>query len=436
MEPAELIVDDRQRGIFRVHRSTMTSEDILAVERERNFSRSWLYVGHTSELAERGDYRRRTVGGRPLVFVRGSDGEIRVLYNTCTHRGAIVCRRDEGNAKTFQCFYHAWTFDNRGALIGIPDADAYASPGFDKSELGLKPVSRHESYRDFHFACFDDDAPALVDYLAGAREILDLVADQSLEGRMRVVSGTQRYSIRANWKLLAENSVDGYHGLPLHKSYFAYLQGSGALSEGGSSGSSLVGGCRALGNGHAVIEYQAPWGRPVARWAPTFGPEARREIDAIRAGLCAHHGEQRGNRIADFNRNMLIFPNLVVNDIMAVTIRTFFPIRPDFMEVTAWELAPAEESGERLARRLHNFLEFLGPGGFATPDDVEALDSCQIGFGADGVAWSDISRGMQRDPRIDDELQMRSFWREWQARMTGTRLDDWSDRRTNGTGGR
>ena len=253
---------------------------------------------------------------------------------------------------------------------------------------------------------------------------------------MRVVSGTQRYSIRANWKLLAENSVDGYHGLPLHKSYFAYLQGSGALFEGGSGASTLAGGCRALGNGHAVIEYQAPWGRPVARWAPTFGPEARREIDAICASLCAHHGEQRGNRIADFNRNTLIFPNLVVNDIMAVTIRTFFPVRPDFMEVTAWELAPAEESGERLARRLHNFLEFLGPGGFATPDDVEALDSCQIGFAADGVAWSDISRGMQRDPRIDDELQMRSFWREWQARMTGTRLEDWSDRRTNGTAGR
>ena len=35
MEPAELIVDDRQRGIFRVHRSAMTSEDILAVPPQR-----------------------------------------------------------------------------------------------------------------------------------------------------------------------------------------------------------------------------------------------------------------------------------------------------------------------------------------------------------------------------------------------------------------
>src|SRR5256884_4164514 len=105
---------------------------------------------------------------------------------------------------------------------------------------------------------------------------------------MRVVSGTQRYSIRANWKLLAENSVDGYHGLPLHQSYFAYLQGSGALIEGGPT---IAGGARALGNGHTVIEYQAPWGRPVARWAPTFGPSAEREIEEIRAELCARHGE-------------------------------------------------------------------------------------------------------------------------------------------------
>jgi len=340
-------------------------------------------------------------------------------------RVALVSAADEGNAKTFQCFYHAWTYDNRGALVGVPDGDGYA-PGFKRAELGLKRVSRHESYRDFHFVSFDDAAPPLEEYLAGGREILDLVADQSLEGTMRVVSGTQRYSIRANWKLLAENSVDGYHGLPLHRSYFAYLQGTGALVD---EGPTLGGGCRALGNGHATIEYRAPWGRPVARWAPTFGEAAKREIEAIRAELCARYGEERGGRIADMNRNTLIFPNLVVNDIMAVTIRTFFPVRPDFMEVTAWELAPAEESGDRLARRLHNFLEFLGPGGFATPDDVEALDSCQIGFGADAVEWSDISRGMHRKPRIDDELQMRSFWREWRSRMSGEAIHDWSDRR-------
>jgi p-cumate 2,3-dioxygenase alpha subunit len=425
MNLTALVDDDRARGVFRVHRATMTSEEILAAERERIFSRVWLYLGHESELAEPGAYRRRTVGGRPLVFVRGSDGAIRALHNTCPHRGAIVCRQDAGVAKTFQCFYHAWTFDNRGRLVGLPDEAAYA-PGFDRAERSLAPVVRHESYRDLHFVCFDRNAEPLADYLAGAREVLDLIADQSLDGSMRVVKGEQRYSIRANWKLLAENSVDGYHAAPVHKTYLAYLQGTGALLPGTPV---VAGRAKALGNGHAVIEYRAPWGRPVAHWAPTFGDAAREEIEAIRAELRERHGAERAERIADWNRNMIIFPNLVVNDIMAVTIRTFSPVRAGEMDVTAWEIAPAEESGERLARRLHSFLEFLGPGGFATPDDVEALDSCQIGFAADGVEWSDISRGMTREPRPDDELQMRSFWREWQARMTGTRRSDWSDQR-------
>ncbi len=425
MNLGSLIVDDPREGVFRVHRRTMLSEEILAEERARIFARVWQYVGHESELDVPGAYRRRRVAGRPLVFVRGSDGAIRALHNTCPHRGAIVCRQDAGVAKTFQCFYHAWTFDNRGSLVGLPDQDGYA-PGFDRGERSLAPVARHESYRGFHFVCFDRNVEPLVAYLAGAREMLDLIVDQSLDGSMKVVKGEQRYSIRANWKLLAENSVDGYHAAPVHKTYLGYLQGTGALRPGDAV---VAGRGRSLGNGHGCIEYRAPWGRPVARWAPTFGEAARAEIESIRSALERKHGPERAQRIADWNRNLLIFPNLVVNDIMAVTIRTFQPRDSGSMDVTAWELAPAEEGGERLTRRLQNFLEFLGPGGFATPDDVEALDSCQIGFDADGVEWSDVSRGMAREALSTDELQMRAFWREWQARMSGAPRADWSDAR-------
>jgi p-cumate 2,3-dioxygenase alpha subunit len=115
------------------------------------------------------------------------------------------------------------------------------------------------------------------------------------------------------------------------------------------------------------------------------------------------------------SRNMVIFPNLVINDIMAVTIRVFQPTGPAGMDVTAWEMAPADETGSLLRRRLDSFLTFLGPGGFATPDDTEALESCQQGFNSGGVEWSDLSRGFYRDPRGNDELQLRSFWRRWQS---------------------
>ena len=132
--PDPLIIDDKEQGVFRVNRATMTSEAIRALEMRRVFDRSWLYLGHESELAEAGEYRRRNIAGRSIMFVRSDDGEIRAFHNTCPHRGAIVCRHDEGTAKAFQCFYHAWTFDTRGRLVGIPGKDAYDGGCFDQAE--------------------------------------------------------------------------------------------------------------------------------------------------------------------------------------------------------------------------------------------------------------------------------------------------------------
>jgi p-cumate 2,3-dioxygenase alpha subunit len=101
---------------------------------------------------------------------------------------------------------------------------------------------------------------------------------------------------------------------------------------------------------------------------------------------------------------------------MALTFRTFFPKSPDFMEVTAWAVGPSDEVGWLRQNRLHNFLEFLGPGGLATPDDVEMLESCQRGYAnAQEAGWNDISRGFKKaEPATVDEHQMRVFWERWQ----------------------
>src|SRR4029450_11038924 len=75
---------------------------------------------------------------------------------------------------------------------------------------------------DFIVICFNPTIESLVDYLAGARQYLDLVCDQS-EAGMEIVTGTQAYSMRANWKLLVENSMDGYHARTTHQRYFEFL---------------------------------------------------------------------------------------------------------------------------------------------------------------------------------------------------------------------
>ncbi len=110
---------------FRVKRTAMTSEEVFRAELAKVFGRTWLYLGHESEIPNPGDFVRRPVGGRPLFMVRGAKtGAVNVFHNTCTHRGAVVCRVDKGTSKVFQCFYHAWTFDSEGRLVGVPGEDA------------------------------------------------------------------------------------------------------------------------------------------------------------------------------------------------------------------------------------------------------------------------------------------------------------------------
>jgi p-cumate 2,3-dioxygenase alpha subunit len=115
----------------------------------------------------------------------------------------------------------------------------------------------------------------------------------------------------------------------------------------------------------------------------------------------------------------------VLNDIMSITVRVFQPTALGQMDVSVWTLAPREEVGTpALARRLTNFLEFLGPGGFATPDDIEALESCQRAAAAAGEApWNDLSKGFDAkgDDTVGDtkdELPQRAFWRGWQAHLS------------------
>ncbi len=398
--------DDRVMPRFRVNRSAMTDPEVFTRERDLIFSRSWLYIGHETELKKPNDFKTRSVGGRPLIFARDAHGKIQVWVNSCPHRGATICRESHGNARFLTCFYHGWSFSTSGETVSIPD-DASYGPNFARP--GLAAPAHVDSYRGFVFINFNPEAVSLVSYLAGATEYLDLVADQSNVG-MTVLEGTHEYSVRANWKLLVENSYDGYHAVTTHQRYFemvAAARGREATSIGASRGIPL-------GNGHAVGVSRATLGRALSE-------DAQAERDAHFANLRAKYGSAWVDRLSD-SRNLVIFPNLIVIDlVMGVLIRKIDPISPDYMEVTAWELAPPEEGAALRRQRLDNFLTFWGPGGLASPDDVEALESCQRSFAAQSeLAWSDISRGMSRPaPQAFDELQMRVWWREWNRIITG-----------------
>jgi p-cumate 2,3-dioxygenase alpha subunit len=419
---ANLIVDDPVRGRFKVHRSVFRDERILALERDRIFGRCWLYVAHTSELPTSPSFVRRSVGGRDIVLTRSRTGELTAFFNSCSHRGAQVCRERSGRKSAFQCPYHGWVYDERGTLVNMPGRDALPPNANEDGSLNLKQVPKLSVFRGFVFVCFDPEAGSLEDYLADAKTYLEYVADQG-PGGMEIVGGTQEYGSPANWKLLQENSADSYHGATTHSSYLDYLRTrDGAAPQ--FDAAVMFGNVHDLGNGHAVAESlgHMPWGRPYARWVPGFGEDARVEIEEIEREALQRLGAERGAMVTRGDRNLLIFPNLVVNDIMAITVRTFYPVAPGRIEINSWALAPIGESASSRDRRLRNYLEFLGPAGFATPDDVEMLEMCQRGYdNAGGNEWNDLSRGMLRDkPVKSDEFQMRTFWRRWRDLMSGT----------------
>ncbi len=417
----ELIVDDRVGGIFRVNRRVFTDPEILERERREVFDRSWLYAGHESEIAKPGDFITRNVGGRPLILVRDAAGTAHAFLNTCPHRGNIVCREPAGSTKLLRCFYHAWAFDLSGRLAGVPGDEAYTA-AFDRERLGLTPAPRCDSYRGMIFISYDPAIESLVSYLGNAREYLDCMLDFGGEDT-EIVPGSQAYSMKANWKLLVENSMDGYHAIPTHQRFFNQYLADIGMDPSSWSGSNRIQGIGlALGGGHAVIENRA-------RALPISG-SAQQELDQIRARLVERVGAERAHRIADYSRNLFIFPNLILISSWH-TIRTWYPLAPDYIEINAWANMPRHESPELRQRRFENFISFLGPAGFGTPDDVYALEGCQRGFAAwREASWSDISRGMGRDqPMSTDELQMRAFWRRWHALMQGLREPtDCSDR--------
>src|SRR3569623_724953 len=150
----------------RVHSKIYTAQAIFELELDRIFSRTWVYVGHESEVPAAGDYQMRSIGRTPVLMVRSADRKVRVQLNRCRHRGAQVCETPSGNTKLFRCWYHGWVYDSMGALVEVPDEDGYRGR-LDKAAMGLLPVPRGDGYRGFVFASLSAQGETLSSFLGG-----------------------------------------------------------------------------------------------------------------------------------------------------------------------------------------------------------------------------------------------------------------------------
>ncbi|TAN31030.1 MAG: hypothetical protein EPN30_00620 [Actinomycetota bacterium] len=410
---SKLVKDEGSR--FRLHSAVYTDQRLFDLEINRIFGLCWVYVAHEAMIPKPGNYLTTSIGTQPVIVSRDEHSQIHVLFNRCAHRGSVVCREERGHANVFRCPYHGWVFGNDGHLVGAAQRNGYPEE-FLEWGLGLEEVPHVGSYRGLIFANLDQNAPPLEDRLKFIRRYIDLWCDRSPEGSVTLPEGTHRYEFPANWKLQAENGVDGYHGNYVHESFVNLLERSGERSEADTTKArNTVGSLnlsKGLPHGDGMLE----------REDGMLGTFDYRSQAAYTKQLEEAYGYERADDIM-MQRNIFIFPNLFLFE---SHIRVIIPVRADktFIDVYPTYLNGADN--ELNEARLYEHERFFGPSGFGAPDDIEIFVCAQTGAAVTANPWLEFSRGIHRESinefgetvgHSTDEVPQRSFYREWRKVM-------------------
>lgn len=368
-------------------------DDIHKLELERIFARSWVFVGHESEITEPGDYVRRYVADTPFIFVRGEDNEIRVLFDACLHRGTKVCRAQRGNTSHFRCPYHGWTYDTQGDLVGVwREDDAY--PDLDKEEQSLG-TPRFDSYNGLYFACMDDTTPPLEDWLGDFKWYLDLYMNLTEEG-LEVIGEPHEYTIPVNWKIGPENFAgDWYHLESTHEvaiklgHFNGFAPGATIVTEGDGYNDSPVNHTTAIGllpsdpsmNPMAVREDGEDPKQPYLGYQYVtdydFSEILNPELDEGQKEIAKRMLATPTNIFPNFTMlNILAGGNHVKGSDLAgyLTIRKWIPKSPDQTLVQSWILGPKEFSDEEKEDIYQAAIGTFSPSGLQEQDDFSVWD--------------------------------------------------------------
>jgi len=411
----ELVRDDRISGRL------YCDPAIFRDELDKIWHREWIYVAHESEVPEPGDYVTRPIGLQPVIVSRDEDGAVHLMLNRCTHRGNTVCQSDRGNAHAFRCAYHGWTFNNRGALVGVPYAAGYGE-SFRREDYPLARVPRYESYRGLIFASLSPAGPSLIERLGNARRLIDQFVDLSPDGEIVVRSGVLRHSYRGNWKMAIENSVDGYHPNILHHAAMT-MMAKGKTDIDTLFGERSDARARDLGNGAAQLDLTPVQTRNGGRVIPPGW--SKQAIEEYRAALTARHGAERAERIiAEGPPHFCIFPNLIF---ILNQMRVIQPVSVDQTVISYYPTLLKGVPEEMNHRRLSETYLIHGPAGRVAPDDIEAYERNQAGFQAQVNEWLVLRRGLDREEHEGngqiaghetDETTQRGIWRHYRNVMT------------------
>jgi nitrite reductase/ring-hydroxylating ferredoxin subunit len=409
---------DTDHGL--INRQIFVDQEIYQGELKNIFAKCWLYLCHTSQLPQAGDYFSTYMGEDPILVTRDSAGQIRAFLNSCRHRGMRVCRSDAGNARAFVCPYHGWTYDNAGKLAGVPRFETGYFSELEREKWGLLEVAKLEIYKGMVWANWDPQATTLISYLSGMTPYLDMVIDR-MEGGLECVGGMQKWTIDANWKFAADNFVgDMYHVPVTHRSNNAI----GLRKPWGDLGYQI-----SPGNGHGVggeFGGLAEGTEAVTEYTPY--------VKKMRERLAAGKGEVV-NKIVPLGHGT-IFPNFSFLDTLRFrTFRVWHPRGPDKMEIYAWCMVDATLPDKLKEEVRQQYIFTFGPSGMFEQEDGENWSQCtaatrgwigrhldfnyQMGLNHERPVGEALETDLPgRMGGIWSEINQRGFYQRWSELMT------------------
>ena len=413
---AGLVADDR------VHRDVYIDPEVFQLEMERLWSRTWIYVGHASQVPQAGDFITADIAAKPVIMVRHTDGKVRVLMNRCAHKGTKVVYDIAGNTgKTFRCPYHAWTYRTDGTLLNIPLKSGYEGTRLEAQ--GLTPIA-HETYRGFVFARLAD-GPGFREYFGDSLSSIDNHADRSPEGELELAGGCLRYLHNCNWKMFVENLNDTMHPMIVH--------------------ASSAGTARKLWEGKPAdmpkpmaIEQYAPFANdykffddmgvrvyPHGHGFSGVNFSIHSSYSAIpeyEEAMKRAYGERAKDILGTVRHNTVYYPSLTIKGAIQ-SIRVARPLAADKTVIESWTFRLKGAPAKLLERTVMYNRLINSPMSVVGHDDLHCYRAIQEGLAAQGNDWVNLQRNFKDGEAGEfnangtSDVSMRNQFRAWKEFM-------------------
>jgi benzoate/toluate 1,2-dioxygenase subunit alpha len=416
-----------------VHRDVYINPELFDLEMERLWHSTWIYVGHDSQVPAAGDYYTTEIARQPVVMTRAQDGEVRVFYNRCAHKGSRIVSATSGNCGgILRCPYHGWTYRLDGALRTVPLKGGYANSGFGESPAarGLTAVAGVAVYRGFVFARLSHDGPDFATYFGDSLSSMDNMADRSPVGRLQIVGGVLRYMHNCNWKMFIENLNDTMHPMVAHESSAGTARDLWRDQPPDAPKPMVIEqflpfvsnydffdkmGVKIYENGHSYTGVNFSIHSKYSSM-----PEYEAQMDAA-------YGAERARAIlGEIRHNTVYYPSLTIKGAIQ-TIRVARPIAVDRTLIESFTLRLVGAPDSLLERSVMYNRIINSPASVVGHDDLHCYRAIQEGLASDGNEWvslhrnyssQDEARGVAGIYNGTSEVSVRGQFRAWLAAMT------------------